>query len=198
MSGLVATVSLKEFFKTLLEEAIGRQNLRIAEVTEFYLVNLLSEFAAAEKLFAPDSEGKRAQEPLALLYHQALQKEREEKIRILRRLGDVSLYRAGFFAGSLRDGPVSPDYYTQMGSAAYGQVASLAPSGGFAEVYRELCDKFQALVAVLEGISARGLASNGPSGTLRVYEAWARSGSDHLERVLVDVGMLTPKKGLPN
>jgi hypothetical protein len=198
MSGLLATASMKEFFKVLLAEAIHRQNLRIAEVTEFYLVNLLSEFATCEKLFTEDGEGKKTQEPLAFLYHRALQQEREEKIRTLRQLGDVSLYRAGFFASSLRDGPVGPDYYTQMGSAAYGQVATLSASS-FAAVYHELCEKFRALVEVLEEISARGLASNGPTGTLKVYEAWSRTGNDRLERVLVDVGMLTPsKKGPPN
>ena len=35
------------------------------------------------------------------------------KIRTLRRLGDVSLYTAGFFNSSLRDRAVGPDYYVQ-------------------------------------------------------------------------------------
>lgn len=198
MSHLVAAASLKEFFKTLLTEAMGRQRVEVTEVTEFYLVNLLSEFVEADKLFTDESGGRKDHEPLALLYHRALQQEREERIRTFRRLGDVSLYKAGFFASSLRDGPVGPDYYIQMGGTAYGQVAALTPSAGFADVYRELGAKFRALVDVLEEIAARGLVQNGPTGALKVYESWTRTGNQRLEQVLVDAGVIVPKGNLPN
>jgi len=198
MSGLVAVASLREFFKQLLLEATDHQRVQLAEVTEFYLVNLLAEFAAAEKLFAEDEGGKRGQEPLALLYYRALQQSRSEKIRTLRRLGDTSLYRVGFFSTSLRDSPVGPDYYIQMGGRAYGQLANLARPGAFANAYQELCDKFRALVEVLEEIAARGMVTAGPDSVLKVYESWVRTGSDRLERVLVDAGIVLPKNGLPN
>jgi hypothetical protein len=198
MSELVTGASLKEFFKSVLDEVIQRQRVVIAELTEFYLVNLLSEFATSDKLFSQEQEGRKDHEPLAVLYHRALQQEREERIRTLRRLGDVSLYKAGFFAGALQSSVVGPDYYIQMGGTAYGQVAELAPAAGFAEVYRELCSKFRALVDVLEEISARGMVQGGPTGTLKVYESWVRTGSNKLERVLVDAGVLAPKGHLPN
>jgi len=51
---------------------------------------------------------------------------------------------------------------------------------------------------VLEEIAARGMVQGGPTGTLKVYETWVRTGSNKLERVLVDAGMLTPKGNLPN
>ncbi|WP_205628548.1 hypothetical protein [Hyalangium minutum] len=198
MSELVTGSSLKEFFKSILGEVIRRQRVVIAEMTEFYLVNLLSEFAASDKLFSQEQEGRKDHEPLAVMYHRALQQDREERIRTLRRLGDVSLYKAGFFAGALQSSVVGPDYYIQMGGTAYGQVADLSPGAGFADVYRELCSKFRALVDVLEEISARGMVQGGPTGTLKVYETWVRTGSNKLERVLVDAGMLTPKGNLPN
>jgi hypothetical protein len=198
MSELVTGSSLKEFFKSVLDEVIRRQRVVIAELTEFYLVNLLSEFATSDKLFSQEQEGRKDHEPLAVLYHRALQQEREERIRTLRRLGDVSLYKAGFFAGALQSSVVGPDYYIQMGGTAYGQVAELSPPAGFAEVYRELGSKFRALVDVLEEIAARGMVQGGPSGTLKVYETWARTGSNKLERVLVDAGVLAPKGHLPN
>lgn len=195
MSELVASLSLKEFFKSLLDEVIGRQRVRITEVTEFYLVNLLSEFALTDKLFSREQDGRKDHEPLAVLYHQALQQERHERIRTLRRLGDVSLYTAGFFSSALQSGVVGPDYYIQMGGTAYGQVAELSPA---AQVYRELRDKFRELVEVLEEISARGMVKAGPSGALKVYETWTRTGNDRLERVLADAGLVPPSKGLPN
>lgn len=195
MSELVASLSLKEFFKSLLDEVIGRQRVRITEVTEFYLVNLLSEFAQTDKLFSREQDGRKDHEPLAVLYHQALQQERHERIRTLRRLGDVSLYTAGFFSSALQSGVVGPDYYIQMGGTAYGQVAELSPA---AQVYRELHDKFRELVEVLEEISARGMVKASPSSALKVYETWARTGNDRLERVLADAGLVSPSKGLPN
>lgn len=198
MSELVTGTSINGFFKALLDEALGHQGLAVADTTELYLVNLLSEFIVAEKLFSQTEDGRKEHEPLAVLYHRALQEEREARIRTLRRLGDLSLYKAGFFASALREELVGPDYYIQMGGTAYGQVADLAPSSGFASTYRELELKFRQLVEVLEEISARGLASNGPSGMLKVYECWERTGSDRLERVLIDAGMLPKKDGLPN
>jgi len=197
MSGLVATASLKEFFRALLAEAFRERTVSVAETTEFYLVNLLSEFAATDRLFTEKTEGGRDHEPLAILFHRAQQQERDAQIKTLRRLGDVSLYKVGFFADALREELVGPEYYIQMGGAAYGRVADLTPTSGFAAVYRELQEKFRAVVEVLEEIAARGLAATGPQGALRVYESWMRTGSDRLERVLVDAGIILPK-GLPN
>lgn len=198
MSNLVLGSSLKEFFRMLLGEVATRQRVNLQEVTEFYVVNLLSEFAAVEKVFEKEIEGRRDTEPLAILYHRALQQDREEKIRTLRRLGDVSLYTAGFFADSLKDRVVGPDYYMAMGCRAYGAVAELSASSNFAGVYRELQEKFRALTDVLEEIAARGLCATGPEGAMRVFESYQRSPSGHLERVLVDAGMFPAKQLLPN
>lgn len=201
MSSLVSSASLREFFRAVVTDVVGHQRVSITEVTEFYLVNLLSEFAFSERLFTEEDDGRRGQEPLAVLYHRALQQDREERIRTLRRLGDVSLYTAGFFRDSLKEKPVGPDYYIQMGGTAYGAVADLAGSTSFAGVYRELHDKFRNLVEVLEEVAARAMVQNGPQGTLKVYEAWSRTGSERLERVLVEAGVVLPKsrgRNLPN
>jgi hypothetical protein len=84
-----------------------------------------------------------------------------------------------------------------MGRAAYAQVATLA-RGGFAFVYDELGRKFRPLVEVLEGIAARSAAQSSAGGALKVYESWRRTGSDALQSVLVDAGLLPRGGGLPN
>jgi hypothetical protein len=197
MSDLVAPVSLREFFKPILLDVITNHGFAVTEETEFYIVNLLAEFAFAERLFDQSGEGKKDHEPLALMFHRAQQQARADQIRTLRHLGDVSLYKAGFFAEALRCSVVGPEYHIQMGSTAYGRVATLAPNS-FSGVYRELCEKFRLLVEALEEIAARGLAANGPTGTLKVYETWVRTGSNRLEKVLVDAGLVFPKSKLPN
>src|SRR4051812_31729472 len=163
MSTLVVGSSLKEFFRLVVGEVVKRHRVALTEVTEFYLVNLLSDFAEAEKLFN--------EEPLAVLYHRALQQERDERIRTLRKLGDISLYTAGFFKESLRDRVVGPDYYIQMGGSAYAQLAQLSPSTSFSNVYWELHQKFSALTEVLEEIAARGQCAT-PQGQVRVFEQY--------------------------
>jgi hypothetical protein len=187
---LVLGSSLKEFFRSLVGEVVKRQRVSLDEITEFYVVNLLSEYAAAEKLFTEQVDGKRETEPLAMLYHRALQQDREERIRTLRRLGDVSLYTAGFFQQSLKDRIVGADYYVNMGRTAYGAVAEMSPSTAFVSVYQELQQKFLAVVEVLEEIAARGMAASGPAGQMKVFESWSHSGNGRLESVLVDVGLL--------
>lgn len=194
MSQLVLNGSLKEFFKLLVGEVVRRQRVSLEEVTEFYVVNLLAEYAEAEKLFTQESEGRRETEPLALLYHRALQQDRDEKIRTLRRLGDVSLYTAGFFQQSLQDRVVGADYYMQMGKTAYGAVAELSGPTAFAGAYQELHAKFSAIVEVLEEIAARGMCASGPQGQMQVFEAYTRTGNERLQHVLIDAGMLPGTK----
>lgn len=198
MSQLVVSGSLKEFFRMMVGEVVKRQRVSIEEVTEFYVVNLLADYATAERLFTQEVDGKKETEPLAMLYHRALAQEREEKIRTLRRLGDVSLYTAGFFKSSLKDRAVGADYYMSMGRNAYSTVADLSGNSSFAAVYQELCQKFSSLVEVLEEIAARGLAAAGPQGQLQVFESWSRTGNGRLEQVLIDNGMLPSKKLLAN
>lgn len=197
MSQLVLGGSLKEFFRTLVGEVVKRQKVTLDEITEFYVVNLLSEYATAEKLFSEEVDGKRESAPLAMLYHRALQQDREERIRTLRRLGDLSLYTAGFFQQSLKDRVVGADYYVNMGRTAYGVVAEMSPTTAFATVYQELQQKFLAVVEVLEEIAARGMAASGPTGQMKLFESWSRSGNGRLESVLVDVGLL-PAGGAKN
>jgi hypothetical protein len=193
MKELVVSGSLQEFFRSLLGEVRARQGVALTPVTEFYVVNLLSEFAAAERLFVPGEAGGREVEALALLYYRAMQQERPEQVKTLRRLGDVSLYTAGFFGGALKDRPVGPDYVIQMGTRAYAALSELSAASAFSTVYQELHTKFAAVVELLGEMSARGLCNQGPSGQLRVFESWARSADGTLERVLVDAGVFPPK-----
>ncbi len=198
MSQLVLGGSLKEFFKLLVEDVVKRQRVSLEEVTEFYVVNLLAEYANAEKLFTQETDGRREMEALAVLYHRALQADRDEKIRTLRHLGDVSLFSAGFFRASLCDRVVGPEYYEQMGRNAYATIASLSSQSSFSAVYHELNQKFSTLVEVLEEIAARGLCASGPQGQVKVFESWSRTGNGRLEQVLVESGVLGGNKLLAN
>ena len=113
---LVTTESLSSYFRELLETAMTRQQAPLNQVTAFYLVDLLSRFTDATALYVQKPDGTLDEEPLAFQLQRALEGTREERVAALRKLGDSSLYVAGFFGDSLQNRVVDLDYYIAMGS----------------------------------------------------------------------------------
>ena len=116
---------------------------------------------------------------------------------MLRRLGDVSLYKAGFFAGALRDSVVGQGYTIEMGRTAYAQVAGLDPRGLRSRLRRagpEVPPAGGRAGGHRRPLVCPELSRRSPPGV----ESWRRTGSETLEGVLVDAGLLPPGGGLPN
>jgi hypothetical protein len=170
---LVSEQTPAEYFKELVEEALSRQHLQAGDLTEYYLVNLLCQYAR------PDATGDQAErcEPLALRLGRALHSAGAEQRARLRRLGDFSLFTSGFFSDSLRRSLVDVDYYKAMGEYAYGSL-SRSEHDAFADVFGELSRKFVGFMDVLAHISERTSgASPASPDLLRLYEKWLRTGS---------------------
>src|SRR5436305_814360 len=88
---------LREFFRDSLHGALARQHLAVEDQTEHYVVNLLTLFARSEALYERTPEGMRLR-PLVVVLCEALEAPSvAERNRALQRLGDVSLFVAGFF-----------------------------------------------------------------------------------------------------
>jgi hypothetical protein len=173
-----------EYFKERVEAAVARQHLRIAELTSFYLVNLLCGFVRLERGAAADLDN----EPLALRLAQALERGGLEQRARLRSLGDLSLFVSGFFSDSLSRRPVDVDYYVSMGDYAYGSL-SRSEQAAVAAVFAELAAKFCSLVDVLSEVSEQcALTSN--ADLLRLYERWLRTGSRRNGQLLVERGIV--------
>jgi hypothetical protein len=178
-------LSVAEFFHEVLTAALRSQAVVTTEMTEFYLVNLLSAFTHAE--IDP--------EPLGLKLTQALVEPPEVRARGLREVGDTALYVSGFFGESLERRLVAVDYYISMGGSAYAALAGLVRMSRVGErwggVYGELSDKFPRFVDVLAEVSEKSaLGSN--RGVLRLYERWARTQSEWLGRKLRASGIIPP------
>jgi hypothetical protein len=190
---LVTTQSLSEYFKDLLEGAMSRQQAPLGQVTEFYLVDLLARFTDATALYVQKPDGSLEEEPLALQLQKALSGSREEKVAALRKLGDSSLYVAGFFGDSLTTRLVDLDYYIAMGGTAYGALANMTRtrpvSGAFGSLYEELCDKFLTIVDLFNEVSER-VAVTTNRGVVRLYERWVKTGSERLTRLLAEQGVV--------
>jgi hypothetical protein len=172
--------SIREFFHDAVTAAMRNQRVDSSELTEFYLVNLLSDYART-----PIDDA-----PLALRLSEAATALPEERARHLREIGDQSLYVSGFFSDSLQRSLVDVDYYIRIGGSAYAQLARMSACGKpFGAVYVELSGKFPLFVDVLAEVS-KGSALTSDRGVVELYERWLRTGSDWIERRLRALGVL--------
>src|SRR5437016_14623065 len=110
-SRVLPVANLREFFRDSLHGALARQHLAVEDQTEHYVVNLLTLFARSEALYESTPEGARLK-PLALMLAEALEAPSAgHRNRNLQRLGDVSLFIAGFFAQSFARKLIDIDYH---------------------------------------------------------------------------------------
>ena len=173
-----------EYFKDLVESSLARQHIQAADLTEYYLVNLLCQYIRLDGASGLGDDG----EPLAVRLARALQSGGSEQRARLRSLGDFSLFMSGFFSDSFRRKLIDIDYYVSMGEYAYASLGR-RDEDAFSEVFAELANKFVGFSDVLADISERtALASH--SDVLRLYEKWLRTGSERDGQRLIERGIL--------
>ena len=173
------------YFREMVQSAIEHQHLSTGELTSFYVVNLLCAFVQPDRRRGSDITFDEA---LAKRLSRALDSGGAEQRLELKRLGDVSLFVAGFFSDSFRRRLVDVDYYMSLGGNAYSSLSRYEEES-FAEVFGELGEKFGAFVEVLSEVSERsGLASS--TDLLRLYEKWLRTGGRRSGQLLVEHGIV--------
>lgn len=184
---------LREYFRDLLSTAIANQRAAVQPFTELYLVNLLYEYLSAEALYVQADDGSWQQKPLAFLLKEALEEQGPARLKLLRRLGDTSLFVSGFFPDSLarRSNLVDVDYYIAMGGRAYDALGGISRERS---LWGELSEKFALLVDLLNEVSERTLSSTN-AGLVRLYERFLKTGSSRLGGLLgaQGVGLLAVK-----
>jgi hypothetical protein len=184
---VVAVANLREFFHDSVQTALRKQKVAVDDHTEHYVVNVLTMFARSEELYEATAEGRRLK-PLALMLADAADATtREQRDSTLRRLGDVSLFIAGFFAQSFARKLVDVDYHIAMGGRAYGTLADNMRGSvrgqAYSGVFNELAQKFQRLVDVLNDV-AEMAHLHSDKDILRQYEIWQKTGSPRAYDIL--------------
>lgn len=195
---LVAVTSLREFFRDAFHAASEHQRLDIDEQAEAYVVNLLTMFSRAEALYEQTAEGLRIK-PLAHMLADALDAPSAlARQRSLQRLGDVSLFIAGFFARSFARKLIDIDYHIAMGGNAYGSLADSmqrsASGRAIGAIYAELAQKFQRLVDALNEVSEMSYVHS-DADILRLYEIWMKTGSQRAHGLLNRLGVRPVRQG---
>jgi hypothetical protein len=189
--GVLAVASLTEYFRDALQGALAHQHLSVEDQTEQYVVNMLTLFARAEHLYEGVPTGPKMP-PLVNLFANAVEASTAiERERALQRLGDISLFIAGFFAHGFARRLVDIDYHIAMGGRAYGTLADALARGPrrvLAAVYGELAAKFQPLVDALGEISDAARTYT-QADVLRLYEVWLRTGSARARGLLAQLGV---------
>ena len=188
---VVAVANLREFFRDSVHGALEKQRVAVEEQTEQYVVNLLTLFARSEALFESTAEGVRLK-PLAVMLCEALEAPSASvRNRALQRLGDVSLFIAGFFAHGFAAKLIDIDYHIAMGGRAYGALAATTGRGSgrvLGHVFAELAQKFQPLVDALNEVSESSY-SHSDRDILRLYEVWLKTGSARCYGLLKRLGV---------
>jgi hypothetical protein len=186
---IVAAASIREFFEEAVAAALDHRALAPAQATSTYLVDLLSDFTLVQELALDQA--------LAVVMAEARLAPPGESVAAFKRVGDNSLYLAGYFGDSLRRAELDVGYYVGLGGEAYRAAAitleRIGTSSQLVVVFAELGEEFARFVEVLEDI--RGAAPDLAVGDL--YEEWLRTRSTGTARRLQASGLRVdrpPKK----
>jgi hypothetical protein len=189
---LVAVTNLREFFHDSVQTALRKQRVDVDDHTEHYVVNILTMFARSEELYESTPEGIRLKPLAHMLADASGASSPQLRDDALRRLGDVSLFIAGFFAQSFARKLIDIDYHIAMGGRAYGTLADNMRGSirgqAFAAVFLELAQKFQRLVDVLNEV-AEMAHTHTDKDILRLYEIWLKTGSPRAFAILQRLGV---------
>jgi hypothetical protein len=192
-SSTIAVVNLREFFHDSVQQALHHQHVAVDDHTEHYLVNVLTTFARSDAFYEQTNSGATLK-PLALMLAEAAEaSSSDERQQLLQRMGDVSLFMAGFFSHSFARKLVDIDYHIAMGGRAYGCLADNLKgrkrNGALATVFAELAGKFQRLVDVLNDVAEMARPAS-DRDTLRLYEVWLKTGSPRARQLLSEAGVV--------
>jgi hypothetical protein len=184
------SLSPKDFFLDALERALQHLKVDASPMSKTYLVDLLQFYMLARNLFGVDEEtGRYKRDTLAELYLKAQNLPVVQKMELLKKLGDTSLYISGFFGDSLNRKIVDLDYYKEMGCAAYQSLSQITADEHLSGVYSEFSSRFLDFVDALTFMSQRSRVQS-DGDLLRLYDRYVSTGSRLAEEQLREKGVL--------
>ncbi len=181
LSMILATPS--QYFTEMVDAGFEKRNLKVPDPAKIYLISLLEYYLDARNLFTyPDT--------LAETFLLASSSPYSERIDLLKKLGDKSLYVSGFFGDSLNRKVIDIDYYAGMGGAAYHALSESVREESLSKTYKIFADNFLDFVEVLSFISAQSTVTS-DQGLLRLYDRYLKTGSESAREKLLELGVLT-------
>lgn len=191
-------VQPEEYFRERVSKATAALKVDLGVDLEFYIVQMLCAFIKPETIKLSSGDDQDIFEtPLVIMLQKAYESENtEQRLTMLRRLGDTSLYVAGYFQDYFNRKTFDIGYYIELGSLAYSNVAQLTRQRkDKAEVFHDLSENFSQLVDVVAEVS-EGFTVQDNKDVLAIYDRWTRSNSDRLRKMLLNLG-IQPISNLP-
>lgn len=187
-------ISSKDYFGQVLDDAFYARKIKTEVNVKGYIIKVLEHYLDAQNLFEKDNldeSGKRKPKTLAEMYLTAANAEAHQKIELLKKLGDKSLYISGFFGDSLQRKIVDVDYYVNMGGSAYDTLSKTVDrKDPLREVFYTISKRFIDFVEALTYISQNAMISNNQS-LLRLYDRYLQTGSTLAKEKLLAMGIVT-------
>ncbi len=115
---VTAVNNLVEFFQDAFAKALAHQHISLDEHTSHYVVSLLALYSRTEVSHRDMRPGQRWVNLSGLLAQASAASSAAEREVHLQRLGDMSLFVAGFFAHGFERRLVDVDYHIAMGGSA--------------------------------------------------------------------------------
>ena len=187
-------LSPRDYFDQVLDDAFYARKIKTESNVKGYLIEVLEHYLDAQNLFESDQKdefGKRKPTTLAELYLTAANADLRQKIELLKKLGDKSLYISGFFGDSLQRKIVDLDYYVNMGGSAYDTLSKTVDKRDpLRDVFETISRRFVDFVEALTYISQNAMVSNNQS-LLRLYDRYLQTGSTLAKEKLLEMGIVT-------
>ncbi len=175
-----------DFFKKQVEQAQKYCHIKLNKNIENYLVKLLYEFISI-------SENEKMTDCLAFILKKALESNHVEKAALYKKLGDTSIYFAGFFQEYFNNKMFDIKYYQTMGIWAYQELSTLVTNKDEQKTYIDLSKNFNNSIDILLCISQNTFMSHKDRSLLSLYDAWLNTASKKLELELLEKGVFPIK-----
>ena len=135
--------------------------------------------------------------PLAFLLKESLESDSHRKIQLLKMIADTSLYVSGFFQDYFDKKPYNINYYIDLGSQSYSNLAILSRKKNkdchLSLVYSLLSKNFSSFLDVIAEVSEQTALVSDQS-VLKLYERWVKSQSNRLREKLIKEGLVLEDK----
>lgn len=183
-------VSLNEMFSGLLTDVAEENSFPIPDLSHQYLVSLLESFLFVGNLYSFDEETGAISEPMLTEQFLTALQESDESARSqkLRKLGESTLYKVGFFSESLKRKLVGMKFYIDIGKSAYESLYGCSPS----PIYEDLGNRFSDYVDLFMGVSQK-VQLNNPDDILNLFEHISERESKVAQRELLNRGIIPHK-----
>lgn len=186
-------ISPKNFFQDLLKQAFQDCQINTHKITSVYLGNLLEKYIEIKNLYdLVDEKGRKKRETLAEMYLKAFstQTSLSQRKRLLKKLGDTSLYLTGFFRDSLKRKPIDVGYYINIGQASYKHLSYYTKEDTYSTLFLDFSKRFQDFVTAFTYISHQFFLQN-EEGILKLYDAYSLH-PEKVQRLLAKRGVYKP------